>query len=93
MGEAALRAVLQQSPCDATVVMVDSARHAAFKVAKAKSDTVRRANIATIKAHVFEREFERVRQFEKKKEWTECGAAGEARRGRCVRGVRGHVAS
>ena len=55
MGEAALRAVLQQSQCDATVVMVDGARHAAFKVAKAKSDTVRRSNIATIKTHVFER--------------------------------------
>ena len=33
-----------------------------------------------VKAHVFEREFERVRQFEKKKEWTECVAVGEARR-------------
>ena len=55
VGEAALRAVLQQSQCDATVVMVDSARHAAFKVAKAKSDTVRRSNIAAIKTHVFDR--------------------------------------
>ena len=33
-----------------------------------------------VKAHLFEREFERVRRFEKAKEWTECVAVGEARR-------------
>jgi dienelactone hydrolase len=55
VGEAALKAVLAESPCDATIVMVAGARHSAFKVAKATSDTVRRTNIATLKAHIFDR--------------------------------------
>ena len=33
-----------------------------------------------VKAHLFEREFDRVRRFEKSKEWTECVAVGEAKR-------------
>ena len=33
-----------------------------------------------VKAHLFEREFDRVRRFEKRKEWTECVAVGEAKR-------------